>query len=106
MLFNSSATYSFLSKLFIVHLNVPNVAFFDQLYVPTPVVDWLQVTQAAKDCKVDILGKTMMENMIVLPMLDFNVILGMHWLVAHYVFLGCREKAIKFSFSKEPTLIF
>ena len=35
-------------------------------------------------------------DLLVLEMIDFNLILGMDWLVAYYVTFNCFEKTLKF----------
>ena len=48
-------------------------------------------------CGVFVGRETLKADLLVLPMIEFDVILGMDWLYAHGALLDCREKKVLFS---------
>ncbi len=47
-------------------------------------------------CPVMVKNKCFLANMVVLELMDFDVILGMDWLLANYATLDYRNKVVRF----------
>ena len=50
-------------------------------------------------------GKTVCENLVELPMHDFDIILGTDWLHSCYACFDCRSRVVKFHFPDEKELV-
>ena len=68
--------------------------------------DCVIASHVIEGCDIEILNEHMKANLIVMPVIDFDVILGMDWLSSHFASLDCHDKVVKFSFSNKPTFIF
>ena len=47
-------------------------------------------------CPVLIEGRELLADWVLLDVIDFDVIVGMDWLVKHYATVDCREKEVIF----------
>ena len=52
-------------------------------------------------CVVEVVGRVFIADLIELPVLDFDVILGMDWLSEHDAIIKCRKKCVQFSKGEE-----
>ncbi|KAF3630911.1 Pentatricopeptide repeat-containing protein, chloroplastic [Capsicum annuum] len=50
-------------------------------------------------------GKDTIVNLFVLPVIDFDVIMGMDWLESCYALVDCYAKLIRFDILREPPLV-
>ncbi|XP_038976501.1 uncharacterized protein LOC120107335 [Phoenix dactylifera] len=103
ILFDSGATHSFISANFVRKNNEisPVLLEFD-LCVSMSSGDVILVNSVCKNCILDIKDRKMNADLPVLEMNDFDLILGMDWLVAYHATVDCFEKAIKFQISGQP----
>ena len=93
-LFDPGASHSFVSARF-VELSGMNVKLLNvTLHVTTPLKDRVIVALGCKGCKL-VLGNREEEiDLAVLPMYDFDVIVGMDWLVRHGAVIDCGRSII------------
>jgi hypothetical protein len=49
-----------------------------------------------KDCLVTVLGRTFRQDLVRLPLVELDIILGMDWLSVNGVNLDCRNKTFTF----------
>ena len=106
VLFDSGATHSFISTEFASCLNMCPIPLDEKLCVSTPMGDCLTTSYVIKGCDIKILDEHLKADLIVMPMIDFDVILGMDWLSSHFASLDCHDKVVKFSFPNCPAFIF
>ena len=59
-----------------------------------------------EECEVLIGGKIFHANLIPLPMVDFDVILGMDFLSSHHAVIDCLKREVTFRFSDEEEVKF
>ena len=59
------------------------------LYVNSPLGTKVSVDHICRDCELEILGILLMVDLRVMDISDFDVILGMDWLIAHRVAIDC-----------------
>ena len=57
-------------------------------------------------CVVNVNGVSMLANLMLLEMTDFDVILGMDWLVSCQAIVDCHAKAVRFDFLGSPSFDF
>ncbi|WJX40181.1 hypothetical protein P8452_27686 [Trifolium repens] len=94
-LIDTGATHSFISLACAnrLSLNVSMLPF--DLNVLTPAKD-LVVNTACLHCLVVIQNRDFLVNLVCLPLLSLEIILGMDWLSYHYVILDCARKLVFF----------
>ncbi|KAK2388470.1 hypothetical protein QL285_062153 [Trifolium repens] len=94
-LIDTGATHSFISLACAnrLSLNVSMLPF--DLNVLTPAKD-LVVNTARLHCLVVIQNRDFLVNLVCLPLLSLEIILGMDWLSYHYVILDCARKLVFF----------
>jgi hypothetical protein len=94
VLFDSGATHSFVSIVFIrlsrlvVRTLEPSVA------VTTHVAKTVVCKHVVCECPVSIYGRELPANLVVLPMFSYDVILRMDWLMRHLAVIDCTLKQV------------
>ena len=66
------------------------------LSVVTPLSDELEIDIFFPSCPVLVEGRELLADLVLLDVIDFDVILGMDWLVQHYASLDYREEVVTF----------
>ena len=64
------------------------------LYVSSPLGTRVRIDQICRDCELDISEILLMVDLRVMNISDFDVILGMDWLIAHQVVIDCDNRRI------------
>ena len=64
------------------------------LYVNSPLRTRVSVDKICRDCELEILGIMLMIDIRVIDIQDFDVILGMDWLMAYRVVIDCDSRMI------------
>ncbi|XP_077251803.1 uncharacterized protein LOC143891031 [Tasmannia lanceolata] len=57
-------------------------------------------------CSVDICGRNLSVDLISLPILEFDVILGMDWLTLNHANIDCYRKEVRFTIPDQPQLVY
>ena len=96
-LFDPGATHSFISKQFIKLIGIEPVLLETMLSVSTPMKDRVLVLFGCPNCKIVIGGREESIDLAVLAMFDFDMIVGMDWLVRQKAVLDCSNRIIRFS---------
>ncbi|XP_038887103.1 uncharacterized protein LOC120077285 [Benincasa hispida] len=76
------------------------------LSVPTPSGEIMIASEKIKACQLEIENRTLDVTLIVLDMRDFDVILGMDWLVANHASIDCFRKEVNFNPPREANFKF
>ena len=65
----------------------------ESLHVSSPLGTRVRVDKICRDCELEISGTLLTMNLKVIDMSEFDVILGMDWLMAHWViiYFDCRR---------------
>ncbi|XP_077222057.1 uncharacterized protein LOC143855887 [Tasmannia lanceolata] len=92
ILFDSGSTHSFVSPKFAKHLSIPLQKLDLELSVKTPGENSLVTSGVYRACSVDIYGRNLLVDLISLPILEFDVILGMDWLTLNHANIDCYRK--------------
>ena len=106
VLFDTGATHSFVSSYFALQFVCPSICLDRPLSVATPLDVSVEIRTAYVMCDVLVEGRQMLATLHVLDMIDFDVILGMDWLSAHYATVDCRNRTVVFRLPGEPELMF
>ena len=83
MLFDSSASHSFVAASCVKDLGLKVETLEKPLYVNSPLGTRVSVDMICRDCELEISGILLTIDLWVIDMSEFDVILGMDWLTAH-----------------------
>jgi hypothetical protein len=92
--FDSGASHSFISTVYIGKHNLPLALLRCQMIVSSPGGD-MPVRQLCPKVNLKKKGVDFVANLIVLESKVIDVIFGMDWLSKHKVFIDCPKKSIK-----------
>nr|KYP59045.1 hypothetical protein KK1_014471 [Cajanus cajan] len=56
-------------------------------------------------CPIEVSGRRFRVNLIVLPMVDIDIILGMDWLSAHHILIDCARRELVFPQLEDEVLV-
>ena len=104
-LIDPGSTHSFVSvsSAGLLGMLIDNMDF--DLFVATPLGDFVMVNKILKDCCVMIGYREMTVDLVLLNLQDFDVILGMDWLASYHAFVDCFGKRVTFNIPGQPDLV-
>jgi hypothetical protein len=100
VLFDSRASYSFISTAYVGKKNLPLALLKCQMIVSSPGGD-MPIRQLCPKLNLKIRGLDFVANLIVLKSKGIDIILGIDWLSKHKVLIDCAKKSIKLTTQKE-----
>ncbi|XP_073298495.1 uncharacterized protein [Primulina huaijiensis] len=95
-LIDTGATHSFLSEVFMHSLSREPTVMPLHFAIMLPSSDEICPTSILKACPVQMGTRLLYADFIVIPMVVFDVILGMDWLSAYLAVIDCVGKTVKF----------
>ncbi|TXG51790.1 hypothetical protein EZV62_024314 [Acer yangbiense] len=95
VLFDSGATYSFVSCAFSAYANKPTEPLDLCMTIGTPMGDSMLVKQVFKSCLISVGGRDFLVDLLPLKMRDFDIILGMDWLAANFASINSYKMLTK-----------
>ncbi|XP_073035232.1 uncharacterized protein [Primulina eburnea] len=95
-LIDTGATHSFMSDVFMHSLSREPTIMPLQFNIMLPSGDEICPTSILKACPVQIGSRLLYADFIVIPIVAFDVILGMDWLYAYRAVIDCVEKTVRF----------
>ncbi|KAL6349222.1 hypothetical protein AAG906_033878 [Vitis piasezkii] len=105
-LIDPGSTHSFVSISFAGLLGMPIDNRDFDLFVATPLGDFVVVNKILRDCCVMIGYRDMTVDLVLLDLQDFDVILGMDWLASYHASVDCFGKRVTFSILGQPDFSF
>ncbi|KAL5537712.1 hypothetical protein UlMin_045551 [Ulmus minor] len=93
-LFDTGASHSFISELFVNALGLEIQPFYPPLTLMTPMGGHALVSFVCKSCVVMIESHRLLADLIVLPMTQFDVILGMDCLSKYQTIIDCHRTRV------------
>ena len=97
VLFDSGLSHSFISSAFVLHARSEVEPLHYVLSVSTLSGEGMLSKEKVKACQIEIAGHVIEVTLLVLDMLDFDVILGMDWLVVNHASIDCSRKEVVFN---------
>ncbi|XP_050238318.1 uncharacterized protein LOC126687806 [Mercurialis annua] len=97
VLFDPGATHSFVSPSCAIKMGKQPAYLQNPLSVATPMGESMDADIVYSSCPVNVQGRELLADLILLEVLAFDVILGMDWLARHYASVDCREKLVTFN---------
>ncbi|TYK21578.1 gag protease polyprotein [Cucumis melo var. makuwa] len=89
VLFDSGSSHSFISSVFVQHVGLEVEPLGSIFSVSTPSREVLLSKEKIRACRVEIANHMLDVTLLVLDMQDFDVILGMDWLLANHASIDC-----------------
>ena len=93
VLFDSGATHSFISSKFIGTHGIESTPIKKKIVVESPMAEMI-TRRVCTNCPVIIRGHELRADLIVLDMHDFDIILGMDWLIENHATIDCHGKKV------------
>ena len=93
-LFDSGATHSFISQRYVTTHSLGVRETNNIIHVESPVHRLASIKQICKACPIKIGTRLLEADLILLPMLEFDVILGMDWLCKWGAIIDCKNKKV------------
>ncbi|XP_047261542.1 uncharacterized protein LOC124895138, partial [Capsicum annuum] len=100
-LIDPGSTYSYVSPSLDLFLERRIETLVVPYIIMTPMGETLSADRVYRDCVTSVQGKDTKVDLFVLPMTDFDVIIGMDWMVSCYAFVDCYPKLIHFDIPGE-----
>ncbi|GAU43989.1 hypothetical protein TSUD_91680 [Trifolium subterraneum] len=92
VLFDCGATNSFISVECVMRLGLSSTSLLPSMTVAVATGGKVVSKRVCQNCPVSVAGKIYHVDLICLPLKDMDIVLGMDWLSANTVYIGCAEK--------------
>ena len=106
VLIDLGSTHSFIAPIITSCLHQEPGILDKELIVHTPFGEFLVVRTVYKDCAVRINTEEFPADLIVLPLLELDVILGMDWLTRHRAVVNSYTKEVIFDLPGQAKVVF
>ena len=93
-MFDSGASHSFIAALCVKDLVLEVETLEESLHVSSPLGTRVRIDQICCDYELEISRILLTMDLRVMDMLEFDVILGMDWLMAHQVIIDCDSRRV------------
>ena len=94
MLFDSGAMHSFIATSVMIKLGLEVEALGEPLYVSSPLGIRARIGMICRGCELEISGILLTVDLRVMDMSEFDVILGMDWLIAYRVVINYERMRV------------
>ena len=94
VLFDSGASHSFIAASVVIELGLKVEALEEPLYVSSPIGIKARIGMICRGCELEISGTLLTVDLRIMDMSKFDVILGMDWLTAYRVVIGCERRRV------------
>ena len=94
VLFDFSASHLFITASCVKYLGLEVETLEESLHVSSPLETMVNVDKICQGCELKISGILLTVDLGVIDMLEFDVILGMDWLMAHRVIIDCDRRRV------------
>ena len=105
VLFDSGATFSFISLDFARRANIASQQISESIHVSSPG-GLISSSVVCPGCTVSIGGDDFVANLMVIPLPVFDVILGMDWLHRYRAVISCFWKTVTLEAPSGQTITF
>lgn len=97
VLVDPGSSHSFVASHFVNCLSMPSELLSYMLEVSTPLGESMVADVMYRSCPVMVAGNVLQADLVVLPIRDFDIILGMDWLYTHHASVDCHNKTVVFT---------
>ena len=106
ILFDSNASHSFIAALVVRELSLEVETLEEPLYVSSPLGTKVSVDLICQGCELEISGILLTVDLMVMDMSEFDVILGMEWLMAYRVVIAIHQAVLALHFKGISTTFY
>jgi hypothetical protein len=103
ILFDTGATHSFISTSFASILGLVSEFFKRPLLIKSLICDVVKVDKISRSCLVEILGRRLFFDLMIMDLLEYDVILGIDWLSHYNAMFDCAKKMVTIRTNKGKT---
>ena len=94
MLFDSGASYSFITASVVIELGLEVETFEEPLYVSSPLGIKARIGMICRGYELEISGTLLTVDLRIMDMSEFDVILRMDWLTAYRFVIDCERRRV------------
>ena len=94
VLFDSSASHSFIAASVVIELGLEVKTLEEPLYVSSPLGIRARIGMTCLGCELEISGTLLTVDLRIMDMSEFDVILGMDWLTTYRVDIDCERRRV------------
>ena len=94
VLFDSGASHSFIAASIVIELGLEVETFKKPFFVSSPLGIRARIGMICQGCELEILGTLLTVDLRIMDMSEFDVILGMDWLIAYRVLIDCERRRV------------
>ena len=94
VLFDSGASHSFIAASIVIELGLEVETLEEPLYVSSPLGIRRRIGMICRGCELEISGTLLTVDLRIMDMSEFDVILGMDWLIAYRVVIDCERRRV------------
>ena len=94
VLFDSSASHSFIAASVVIELGLEVETLEEPLYLSSPLGIRVRIGMVCRGCELEISGTLLTVDLRIKYMSEFDVILGMDWLTAYRVVIYCERRRV------------
>ena len=94
LLFDSSASHSFIAVSVVIELGLEVETLEEPLYVSSPLWIRARIGMICRGCELEILGTLLTVDLRIMDMPEFDAILGMDWLTTYRVVIDCESRRV------------
>ncbi|XP_073275430.1 uncharacterized protein [Primulina huaijiensis] len=105
-LIDTGATHSFISEQFMHSLGLALIGEIVHFSIVFPSGDYIHSSSVIRACPVQVDEELLNADLIVIPMIEFDVILGMDWLSTYRAVIDCVAKTVHFPLGHGDSRVF
>ena len=94
VLFDYSASHSFIVASVVIELGLEVEALEEPLYVSSTLGIRARIGMICRGCELEISGTLLTVDLRIMDMSEFDVILGMDWLTTYRVVIDCERRRV------------
>ena len=94
MLFDSGTSHSFIAASVVIELGLEVETLEEPLYVSSPLGFRASIGMICRGCELEISGTLLTVDLRIMDMSEFDVILGMYWLIAYRVIIDYERRRV------------
>ena len=94
VLFDYGASHSFIAASVVIELGLEVETLEEPLYVSSPLGIRARIWMICQGCELEISWTLLTLDLRIMDMSDFDVIMGMDWLIAYRVVIDCERRRV------------
>ena len=94
VLFDYGASHSFIAASVVIELGLEVETLEEPLYVSSSLEIRARIWMICRGCELEISGTLLTVDLRIMDMSEFDVILGMDWLIAYRVVIDCERRRV------------